>query len=386
MTKPLRVLLVLLAVTVLTVGAGCRRAPKPAPPAEPPVPEARVPSSSAPPGGQEKPPSGEPGFPAGRQEKEVPVAPAAASRPEGKAAGAKAAGGLPATPERPAADSLVLWITRDFGSEVLKALDVKPAPGEQVLQVLAREVQIETAYGGGFVTRINGLGSGKPGEDWFYWVNGILAGIGAGEFPARPGDTVWWDFHPWNRTAFLPAVVGAYPEPFLHGYTGEVPPAKILFSAGAKDQAQAVAGALKKAGAPEPELAAYEEGSLLKRSAPTVLVATWPEVSTDKDLAGLFRNWRKTGLYIQFDGTGVAALGADGREAVRYEKGAGAVLATGSGPADPHPLWLILGTDAAGLKRAVQLLGAQPQELARRIGVVVGPSGQVRPLPAGDKA
>ncbi|HHY92091.1 MAG TPA: DUF4430 domain-containing protein, partial [Firmicutes bacterium] len=220
-----------------------------------------------------------------------------------------------------------------------------------------------------------------PGEDWFYWVNGILAGIGAGEFPARPGDIVWWDFHPWNRTAFLPAVVGAYPEPFVRGYTGKAAAARVIYSAEAAEEVQAVARALAAAGAPKPELLAYGRASLLKRSAPTLLVATWPEVKDDEELAGLLKNWRRTGLYLTFSGAELVPLRADGKADSRCGAGSGVIAATGSGPGDVSPLWLILGTDAVGLERAVTVLTQRPQELTRRVGVVVDSSGKILSLP-----
>ncbi|BCV23975.1 DUF4430 domain-containing protein [Gelria sp. Kuro-4] len=390
MPKALRVLAFIFLVTLLLTPLGCRRGARPAPPAAG-VEEVRpAPAATGPASG---------GTQGENAVRPAPPAPASPGKPGGEAAAAaRPAGGTPpkgaagqsgdrpvpepVRPARPPAGTAALWITRDFGARVLKSPNVKPVEGEKVLALLGRQAQLETAYGGGFVTKIDGLGGGRPGEDWFYWVNGILAGVGAGDFPARPGDVIWWDFHPWNRTAFLPAVVGAYPEPFVRGYTGKAPAARIVYSAQAAKEAQAAAKALAAAGAPAPELAPYGDASLMKRAAPTLLVATWPEVSGDKDLAGLLKNWRRTGLYFRFDGAGLSPLRADGSEGGRYGPGAGVIAATGSGPGDVSPLWLVLGTDAAGLNRAVALLTQRPGHLARRVGVVVAPTGEVIPLPA----
>ena len=35
------------------------------------------------------------------------------------------------------------------------------------------------------------------------------------------GDRVWWDRHDWGATDDVPAVVGSFPEPFLHGIDGK---------------------------------------------------------------------------------------------------------------------------------------------------------------------
>ncbi|MGI6603909.1 MAG: DUF4430 domain-containing protein [Firmicutes bacterium] len=385
MERPLRFFLLLLLACLLLSTVGCWRAPESRPAPEPSQAAQGV--SVLPPSGHkqgEKPKEPVEKMPSGQQEA-VQTVETPAAAPQGN----KSSGSTPqptGAGEKAPAAVLTLWITRDFGAGVIKAVDVEPSSGQQVLDILADEVEVETTYGGGFVARINGMGGGRPGEDWFYWVNGILASIGSGEFPARPGDNIWWDFHPWNRTAFLPAVVGAYPEPFRRGYTGEPAAAQVLYTTRGQRAAELVADALEESGAPKPQLADYQEGSLLQRLAPTLLVATWPELGNDKDLNGLLKNWRKTGLYISLSDKGLAALDASGQEAISFEQGAGAIVATGSGPGDPNPLWLVLGTDDQGLEKAANLLVQQPEQLSRCIGVVVGPQGETVALPAEDKS
>src|SRR2546422_301898 len=41
-------------------------------------------------------------------------------------------------------------------------------------------------------------------------------------------DEAWWDYRDWTHDADLPVVVGAFPEPFLHGYGGKTRPAAVL--------------------------------------------------------------------------------------------------------------------------------------------------------------
>lgn len=114
-----------------------------------------------------------------------------------------------------------LWITRDRGSELVLSATV-PA-GITVLQALDREAEIETRYGGRFVQAIEGIeGNAARQEDWFYFVNGIQPDVGAADVRLNAGDVAWWDFRSW-RGADLSrpiAVVGAFPEPFLHGWGG----------------------------------------------------------------------------------------------------------------------------------------------------------------------
>lgn len=118
-----------------------------------------------------------------------------------------------------------LWVTRDRGSEVLLTATVPS--GLTVLQALERVADVETRYGGRFVQSIEGVeGSLAARTDWFYFVNGIEADVGAAEVVLHPGDVAWWDFRSWEGESQL-AVVGAFPEPFRHGWAGEPRPVEI---------------------------------------------------------------------------------------------------------------------------------------------------------------
>jgi hypothetical protein len=121
-----------------------------------------------------------------------------------------------------------LWITRDEGRTVLLTTGV-PA-GETALQALERAADVSTRYGGRFVESIDGVaGSISSRHDWFYFVNGIEGTRGAAEYRLRPGDVEWWDYRDWGHAGeTVPVVVGAFPEPFLHGFAGTVPPAVVV--------------------------------------------------------------------------------------------------------------------------------------------------------------
>ena len=132
-----------------------------------------------------------------------------------------------------------LWVTRDEGRQVLLVRTV-PA-GETAMQALDRSVKLSTRYGGRFVQSIDGV-SGSIGSrhDWFYFVNGIEADRGAAEYRLHPGDVEWWDYRNWGRAGeSVPVVVGAFPEPFLHGYGGKVRPAAVVGTASAGARALA---------------------------------------------------------------------------------------------------------------------------------------------------
>jgi len=113
-----------------------------------------------------------------------------------------------------------LWVTRDRGERVLLT-DTVPA-GLTAMQALKRKASVETRYGGRYVQAINGIkGSLARRRDWFYFVNGFESDRGAVEYRLHAGDVLWWDFRSWERGRRLPVVVGAFPEPFLHGFGGK---------------------------------------------------------------------------------------------------------------------------------------------------------------------
>ena len=89
---------------------------------------------------------------------------------------------------------------------------------------------------------------GGARRDWFYFVNGIEADTGAAEREVHGGDRVWWDYRDWSAAMRVPAVVGSYPEPFLHGSEGKRFPVRIDCARDAADQCDAVRDRLDRAG------------------------------------------------------------------------------------------------------------------------------------------
>jgi hypothetical protein len=129
--------------------------------------------------------------------------------------------------ERTGSGTASLWVTRDRGAEVIHTGTV-PA-GISALEAVDRQLEIETRYGGRFVQSIEGVnGSLADQRDWFWYVNGLEGDTSAAEYRLRPGEVLWWDYRSWATQMQVPVVVGAFPEPFLHGLGGDVPPAVVV--------------------------------------------------------------------------------------------------------------------------------------------------------------
>jgi hypothetical protein len=121
-----------------------------------------------------------------------------------------------------------LWVTRDRGAELL--VDAEVQAGQTLLRALAAEADVETRYGGRYVQSVNGLeGSLGDQHDWFWFVNGYEGDRSAASYTLRAGDIAWLDYRAWEREGEARVVVGAFPEPFLHGYAGKTRAAVVRF-------------------------------------------------------------------------------------------------------------------------------------------------------------
>lgn len=150
-----------------------------------------------------------------------------------------------------------LWVSRDFEHLVLE--QESRSEDRSAVQLLDEYATIDTTYSGGFVTSINGIRSihGKVSKDWFYYVNGVLAHVGAKNYKVKPGDIVWWDFHEWSEKRLISSVIGAYPQPFTGGYFGKVLPTRVVYAPEFHDAGAKVADALKKLGVKQVGLLEY---------------------------------------------------------------------------------------------------------------------------------
>lgn len=110
-----------------------------------------------------------------------------------------------------------VWVTRDRGAHVLHVAGV-PA-GVSAMQALDRVASVKTRFGGRYVRAVDGVEE-KGRRAWFFYVNGYLADRGAADYRLRSGDVEWWDYRSWRDPLDDAVVVGAFPEPFRHGYEG----------------------------------------------------------------------------------------------------------------------------------------------------------------------
>ncbi len=246
-----------------------------------------------------------------------------------------------------------LTVTRDFGAKRL----VGPArdrvvESDTVMRVLDRNAEISTHYGGAFVQSIDGLEGARRGGrpyDWFFYVNGLWAPVGAAEYALHGGEAIWWDYRDWSASERVSALVGSWPQPFAGGYEGSRHPTAVGCRSGGaacalvRRRLRGAGAALVPTGSP---------GSI------RLLVGSWARVRRDPVAATIEAGPQTSGVYADFvrRGRGFELVGLDegGDPARRFDRGAGLVAATREG--DAPPLWIVTGTNAAGALAAARLL------------------------------
>ncbi len=248
-----------------------------------------------------------------------------------------------------------LTVTRAFGQHPLGVVTEQHVPGsETVMRMLERSFQVQTRYGGGFVQSIAGRGADASHRDWFYYVNGIEAAQGAASTSVHRGDRIWWDLHDWSVTDTVPAVVGSFPEPFVHGIAGKRLPTVIECAPGASTACARVASALKAVGIP---VASQLLGTGSGTDSLGVVVGTWSQVHALIAAALIARGPARSGVYARFAGpTGSSLQLLDPAGHVARTLGAGAGLVASTRDNVSAPVWLITGTDAVGVSAAAGAL------------------------------
>ena len=251
-----------------------------------------------------------------------------------------------------------LRVTRDFGRSALGSARLESLREDQtVMRFLRSEFEVETRFGGRFVQSIDGLeGGGSAGmRDWFFFVNGIESGTGAAEFELSPGDRVQWDNRDWRGAMRVPAIVGAFPEPFLNGVEGERRPVRVecdeVDSAPCRDAKRA----LDSVGVP---VSGSSLGAPGTEAVTRLVVARWPRARIVRGGSTLEEGPEQSGVFARFarDGGSLDLLDESGATARTVRPGEGTALIAALRPRDDELLWLVTALDAEGLAAGVDAL------------------------------
>lgn len=233
------------------------------------------------------------------------------------------------------ADGISLSVTRDYGADEVVALRGEPVPPA------------------GGLARILGRYPNPRGAQSLF-VNGIRVDGPVGSVVAHGGDRVWLDQHEPGVARAVRAVVGSFPEPFVHGVDGRRLPVRLECDDPRAGACAAIADKLVGLGI-------VAGRSIISRSAADetvrILVAPWKRLrGREFEADSLDRGPRSSGVYARFDESAerLLVLDADGRVARTLGPGSGLIAAT-SEPAR-QPVWFVTGTDEAGVAAAARAL------------------------------
>ena len=269
--------------------------------------------------------------------------------------------------------------TQNFGRELMFDRVVEIEEGTCAMDALTQVAEIETAYGGGFVNAIDGIhsqytGSQSAKKDWFIYANGILTNVGAIDYTLHDSDIERWDFHDWSFRHFIPAIIGHFPEPFVHGYEGEVHPTIVVYEGNLKKEASDVAGKLSQLGVESISVKSVNELSESERESCNLILLG----DMDCDLISeLNQVWSRLGFFAYFGEDKLVVLNPEGEVAAEYGAGSGLIQATqslwnpkGIGVCE-NVVWIVSGTDEAGVKDAVNTLINHYAEFQYAFAVVI---------------
>lgn len=228
---------------------------------------------------------------------------------------------------------IALTVTRDLGASAVAELPRQPVPAPPRLATLLARY-------------------GQPRARASLFVNGIAAAQPAAKLVLRGGDRVWLDQHEATVAPRIRAVVGSFPEPFVHGVDGKRLPVRVECDDPRSGPCAAVAEKLVGLGV-------VAGRSIISRSAADdtlrVLVGPWKRLrARDVEADSIDAGPRSSGVFAHFNDAGdrLTVTDTGGRPVRTLGAGTGFV-ATTSEPTR-RPVWFVTGTDDAGVAAATR--------------------------------
>jgi hypothetical protein len=267
-------------------------------------------------------------------------------------------GGCGIGPGKEREGGAVIRVTRDFGHSEIGSTRTKTLREDQtVMRLMQSKFDVQTRFGGRFVEAIGGLkGTGPTGmRDWFFFVNGVESEVGAAEYDLSSGDRVQWDYRSWAAAMRVPAIVGAFPEPFRHGLKGERRPVRVECDDAESDPCHAAKDALHRVHVP---VSGSSLGAPGTENVTRLVVARWPRARIVRGGFTLEEGPDRSGVFARFskDGQALDLLDENGDVARTVHAGDGTALVAALRPRADELVWLVTSLDQRGLAAGVRAL------------------------------
>jgi hypothetical protein len=175
----------------------------------------------------------------------------------------------------------------------------------------------------------------------------------------------------------VPAIVGAFPEPFRNGLHGERRPVRIECDDADSDPCRAAEDALEGVGAPTSGASLGAPGT---EHVTRLVVARWPRARIVRGGSTLEEGPQESGVFARFaeDGRALELLDGDGDVARTVRPGDGTALVAALRPRADELVWLVTALDRAGLAAGVRALR---EDKLRNAFAVAATGSRVEKLP-----
>ena len=246
---------------------------------------------------------------------------------------------------------VTLTITRNFGAVPLASTVGRVRAGVSAVALLKRHFKVLLGAQGS-VLSIGGTAA-ATGERWRLYVNGVAAGERTG---VHPGERLWWDLN--DASSQSPAVVGAYPQPFLGGLGGRRLPVTVECGGDVRAACARVMAALTRLHVPA---ASQVLGVASGTDSLTIVVGTWQDIRQEVAGSLLEQGPSSSGVFARFSGPGggsIQLLRSDGAASATLHGEAGLIAAMTQG--NSPPTWLITGTGPAAVGTAADAFSTDP--------------------------
>ncbi len=289
--------------------------------------------------------------------------------------GTTATKGSPDAVEHNDAFSSVI-VTSDFGNRLHLQEDIVINPKTSALEGLQRTTDVDTKYGGGFIDDISNIRDQHDGNDldWFIYINGIQSKSGAGSYTLKSGDIQRWDLHDWSYRQFTPAIIGDFPEPFVHGYNGKIWPTLVVYQEAFQTEASDIVANLSQFGVQD--ISARNTNRLTndeRKSSNLILLGDM----NSPLISELNKIWERIGFFARFDDGKLVILDSRGKTSTEYGSSTGLIQATqspwnskGLGVCE-NVVWMITGTDDEGVKDAINAILNQSNDIQHLFAAVI---------------
>jgi len=278
----------------------------------------------------------------------------------------------------PHGSGVSLLVTTSFGTSVIASVhEDTVGSDETALSQLDAHFHVITGPKGNRVISIDGHRARK-GFTWSVFIDGVAPTGLPGKSGLSAGEKVWWDLRPTAGAETVPAVVGSWPQPFITGSSGQEFPTLINCASQSTAACDHVQKVLEKLGVKASEQA-FGAGS--GDDSLSLVIGPF-SVQRGIIAAELIQAGpASSGVYARFvspRGTVLELLNGVG-QVVQTLRGSVGLIAATQEQDLTAPVWVITGTDEAGVDLAARAFNAK--DLSDHYAVVVT-AGGVIPLPA----